>query len=183
MLIKQTFIIAICLCALGDLFAQTGSKYTVEQAKEILYRHNFYRSEVGVSDLKWSNEAAAYAQKWAEHLAAEGCNLEHSNNGKYGENLFWGSGRTYKPSFVVDSWASEKSDWKGGKITMKNYAKAGHYTQMIWYSTTHVGCGQAVCSNGNVIVSCSYSPPGNVIGQTPTKIKLMEEWDKAIYRW
>ncbi len=183
MLIKQTFIIILCLCAINTLFAQTGSKYTPEQAKEMLERHNYHRNKVGVPNLKWSVEAAAYAQKWAEKLATKSCNMEHSNNGKYGENLFWGSGSLYKPSYVVDSWASEKSDWKGGKITMKNYAKAGHYTQIIWYSTTHVGCGQAICSNGNIIVSCSYSPPGNVIGQSPTNMKLMEEWQKAIYGW
>ncbi|MEI9851281.1 MAG: CAP domain-containing protein [Sphingomonas sp.] len=41
----------------------------------------------------------------------------------------------------------------------------GHYTQMVWWSTTHVGC--AVAGNGaRDYLVCRYSPRGNWIGQS-----------------
>jgi uncharacterized protein YkwD len=37
--------------------------------QEILDAHNKYRSEVGVPPLHWSNELAAQAKQWANHLS------------------------------------------------------------------------------------------------------------------
>lgn len=39
---------------------------------ECLEAHNEYRAKHGVPPLKWSDELAAGAQKWADHLAATG---------------------------------------------------------------------------------------------------------------
>jgi uncharacterized protein YkwD len=145
----------------------TGSNYTESEAKEMVKRHNYHRSKVGVSDLKWSNELASYAQAWANHLAKSGCEMEHRESDQYGENIFWSFGTEYSPSDISDEWASEKKYWKGGTISMRNFSKVGHYTQMIWHNTTEVGCGKAVCANGSVMVVCNYNPPGNYIGQNP----------------
>jgi hypothetical protein len=51
----------------------------------------------------------------------------------------------------------------------------GHFTQIVWKSTTAVGCYTADCSSsglqnvgGNVqpyFTVCNYAPPGNFIGQ------------------
>ena len=49
--------------------------------------HNQWRSKTGVPDLKWSDELAEAAQKWATHLAQSSCTPGHSN-GKYGENVY-----------------------------------------------------------------------------------------------
>lgn len=46
----------------------------------------------------------------------------------------------------------------------RSWSDVGHYTQIIWPGTTHVGCG--ISSNrGNDFLVCRYSPPGNVMGQ------------------
>jgi hypothetical protein len=37
----------------------------------------------------------------------------------------------------------------------------GHFTQVVWRATTHVGCGTASCT-GLVLWVCNYDPPGNV---------------------
>lgn len=167
MLTKQLLILVFYLALSTNPVVETGSKFTQKQADEMVSRHNEYRKAVGVQNLKWSNEVAAYAQDWANHLAATSCDLKHRSTHKYGENLFWGMGKIYTPKEISDSWASEKKYWKGGKITMRNFSKAGHYTQMIWYNSTEIGCGQATCSDGSVIVVCNYNPAGNVIGQIP----------------
>lgn len=165
----KTFIgIIALLCCFGISSPQTGSNYTQAQADEMVERHNYYRQQVGVKKLKWSNKVAKTAQSWANHLASTGCDLKHSTSKKYGENLFWGYGKNYTPTTVAENWASEKSSWKGGEITEDNYMTAGHYTQMIWYATTEIGCAQAICPNGNIIVVCNYNPPGNMIGRKPT---------------
>lgn len=147
-----------------------GSRISEQQVYDCLIIHNKARAEVGVPPLKWSNELAAYAQQWADHLASSGCKMEHrprSGTWKqiYGENLFMGTAGYFDVADAVKFWESEKKDYKG-PITRKNFSKVGHYTQMVWTSTTHVGCGVAVCGD-QVIIVCNYKPAGNRLGQKP----------------
>jgi len=144
-----------------------------DQIKGILEAHNKYRAAVNIDSLKWSDELASYAKVWGEHLVENGCNLEHRPYQgkwaqKYGENLYWTSGS--KPGFseAADSWGEEKSDYDGGVMNNKKFA-AGHYTQMIWAKTTHVGCATVKCKDGAYIVVCNYNPPGNYMGESPLK--------------
>jgi pathogenesis-related protein 1 len=52
-------------------------------------------------------------------------------------------------------------------LTAANFAPTGHYTQMVWRSTTQVGMGQASCPGGALVIVAEYNPPGNYIGQKP----------------
>ena len=54
-----------------------------------------------------------------------------------------------------------------------NFEKWGHFSQMIWKSTTHVGCATVDCSGkGNmdsfakpaIYTVCNYGPAGNMGG-------------------
>ena len=42
----------------------------------------------------------------------------------------------------------------------------GHYTELIWRDTTHVGCAVAIRGD-RAVLACRYSPPGNIDGQRP----------------
>lgn len=139
-----------------------GSKLSADEVKTLLTLHNQARTEVGVSGLNWSSDAAAYIQNWVDQLAAEKCSLEHRQPNQYGENLFMGS-IGYGVGEAVKMWESEKKAYHGES---NNFSNVGHYTQMVWRSTTQVGCATANCS-GMVIIGCNYHPAGNMMGQKP----------------
>jgi hypothetical protein len=145
-----------------------GSRAPNAFAQEILDAHNRYRAEVGVPPLQWSDSLAADAQPWANYLTSlGGIQLIHSNTPGQGESLFGGSPPgAFGLTRMVDDWGSEKSSFVAGPFTNVGFdgGVIGHYTQMIWRSTTHVGC--AIANNGqDEFLVCRYSPQGNVIGQ------------------
>ncbi|CAI5499433.1 unnamed protein product [Closterium sp. Naga37s-1] len=138
----------------------------------ILEEHNKARQEVGVPDLAWDDGVAATAQEWANELASIGCPLEHGGAEGLGQNLYWLSPAGLIPQEdrgAVQSWVDEKADWTPSPIPdgCADGKMCGHYTQVVWRDTTHVGCASAQCPDGSGMWVCDYSPPGNFVGQTP----------------
>jgi uncharacterized protein YkwD len=131
---------------------------------ELLAAHNAYRANLGLPPLRWSDQLAATAQQWAEHLAEIG-QLEHSGPG---QNLVMAASGTQSLTQLVDLWGSEQADFTNGDFpdisTTGNWTDAGHYSQMVWKATTEVGCGVADDYGLEVLV-CDYDPPGNVMGE------------------
>ena len=142
----------------------TGSALTRAEAEQLLGAHNRWRSRYGVAPLEWSDELAAYAQQWADELEAKGMRMQHRSPNNFGENLYWCSGRPASPDDVVDSW--------GDEVELYDYAAnnwwpdAGHFSQVVWHSTTKVGGGIARL-NGQELWVCNYDPRGNWTGQRP----------------
>lgn len=133
------------------------------QAQALLDAHNRVRREYGVGPLKWSDRLAASAQKWAQHLARTG-SFEHSTSG---ENLAMMGGRQPAPAELVQMWINERSHFRRGTFpnvsTDGNWARVGHFTQVIWRGTTSVGCGIGKAGNKTILV-CHYDPAGNMSG-------------------
>jgi len=148
-------------------FIQSKKKISTTLSKkeqeEIIDVHNQWRAEVGVDNLKWSDELASVAQKWANKLAKQGCRMKHSKS-PYGENIYWSSFAS-TPKEAVDEWGTEKKYYHGRKIKASKVHKYGHYTQMVWRKSKLVGCGRAKCKRGGEIWVCNYSPAGNIIGE------------------
>jgi len=158
------------ICQSQTISTETGSKISVKDAKSALEFHNNAMKEVGANALQWSNELAAFAQKWADNLAAEGCKMQHRpKTGKwsqqYGENIFWASSTIFTVKDACISWYNEKKDFTGPIFTGHEEKVVGHYTQMVWRKTTKMGIGVAKCSNGGVIIVANYDPPGNYLGE------------------
>lgn len=149
-------------------------------AAAIVAAHNKWRAQVGVPGLRYSPELAASAQAWADELKRTNhCRMRHSKpEGQYGENLYWSSAVVWldgrrelskvpaeKP---IDSWGSEKRDYDDAKNSCKPGKMCGHYTQMVWKTSTQVGCAMAVCEDSQEQVwVCQYQPAGNVVGRKP----------------
>jgi pathogenesis-related protein 1 len=127
----------------------------------IVEAHTARRAQHCAAPLAWSETLAQQAQSWADHLAASGCQLEHSQS-PYGENLAAGTEGTLSPEDVVDMWYREVSAYRfrSGGFSMDT----GHFTQLVWASSQHLGCGVTTCGGLDVWV-CNYDPPGNVEGQ------------------
>jgi hypothetical protein len=71
-------------------------------------------------------------------------------------------------------WAAEAPDYDYATNTCKAGQVCGHYTQIVWRSTTAVGCAFRTCTTGSPFGSgswdfwvCDYAPPGNYVGQRP----------------
>jgi pathogenesis-related protein 1 len=151
---------------------ESGSAIPSAEAQAALDAHNRIRNEVGTPPLQWSATLSAFAQDWADHIAATGCQMQHRPmSGKwaqqYGENIFWGNGRYFNATDATNSWYSERKDFRYGPVTESNYARIGHYTQLVWGNTTQVGMGAAHCRNGAWIIVANYSPRGNWVGVKP----------------
>lgn len=158
---------------LAQNLERTGSALTRSEADEVVAYHNSVRQEVGVGPLEWSITLAGYAQKWANQLASSGCAMKHRPRSgvwkqEFGENLFWGSdAEVYSVSDACASWYSEKKFYRNAPVGTGNLSQVGHYTQMVWSQTTHIGMAKAVCKDGSVLVVANYNPPGNYIGRKP----------------
>jgi uncharacterized protein YkwD len=128
-----------------------------DMAQAFVDAHNRRRARHCADPLAWSDELAAVAQAWADELARQGCAFEHSRT-KYGENLAGGTAGVLDAEATVEMWYREvdQYDFAKGGFSMET----GHFTQVVWKSTTQVGCGVVTCGGMDIIV-CNYAPAGN----------------------
>ncbi|KAH9524790.1 hypothetical protein Btru_027833 [Bulinus truncatus] len=132
--------------------------------------HNAARAAVSVGPLRWNNTLSNIA---ANLSVGTGCKFQHSG-GPFGENVFGSSplsrfnkglAEAAVKAFVVEkAFVDAKWSCLGRKIK-----SCGHYTQVVWRSTTSVGCAIFHCPNARYknLVFCEYFPRGNFLGQKP----------------
>jgi hypothetical protein len=151
----------------GDACGLTGDAEP-SAISGITAAHNAARcavaSDTPLPPLSHSQALTDVAQAYADSLAAQGCPLMHSG-GPYGENLFWGSG-SYGADEVVGAWLTEESCFSNGPFDACS-CTCGHYSQIVWRTSTMLGCGVGNCPGGGEVWVCNYDPPGNFLGQNP----------------
>ncbi|KAL7206288.1 hypothetical protein ACSBR2_019070 [Camellia fascicularis] len=106
---------------------------------------NAVRAQVGVGPLTWNNTVVAYAQNYANSRIGD-CNLIHSN-GPYEENLAKGTS-SFTGANAVSLWVREKPYYDYKSNTCVGGQDCGHYTQVVWRKSIHLGCARVLCKNG-----------------------------------
>ncbi|TMW83072.1 hypothetical protein EJD97_003069, partial [Solanum chilense] len=141
--------------------------------QEFLKSHNDLRSSVGVPHLQWDANLAAFSQSWANQRKQQ-CDYRHHSTSPYGENIFWELYRQNTATSIVQKWFGEKQFFNHATNQCdcqpeRAGCECGHYLNVIWRSTTKVGCsGFVYCDDQKgAIVVCSYDPIGNVKGVNP----------------
>ena len=174
---KANFLTSLALFSLCHL-AMAESNLSPDEQIETVMAHNHGRNAEKIPALHWSSALADIAQDYADTLKTrEACELRHSKSSDLGENLFWASPiisseggskvQRLTPTHVIDDWGSEKNDYRYSTNTCFVGKMCGHYTQIVWESTTEVGCGKAICPDKSQVWVCNYKPAGNFVGQKP----------------
>lgn len=167
---RYLFLVIPTFMTLG-LRAQSGHAIFKDSAfvNAVLRQHNIYRASLQLPALSWSEDLAADARAWAVHLAAvDKGDHDLRIRGREGENIWWGTAGAFSYTDMVSFWGAEKKDFIYDVFPNCRRGKAvvGHFTQVVWKTTTAVGC--ALASNGRTdYLVCRYSPAGNIIGQKP----------------
>jgi len=147
-----------------------GSKTLMQP---MLAAHHEMRKKYKVPPLTWDDRLAAYAQEWANKIAAKGVMPpQHRPNNSNGENVFLGTAGAFEPKDAVDRWESEVKNYDRTTNTCAAGKRCVHFTQLVWSKTTKVGCGKATSADGKTdFFVCNYNPAGNIKGQSPFRAR------------
>lgn len=137
----------------------------------ILDAHNAYRNVHGAPALVWSKSLAKDAASWGKE-----CRWEHDGSNKsQGENLYASFGYPEDTLYqnAATSWYDEVALYDFENPQNSKFKDVGHFTQMVWKSSTRLGCARVSCADGQngpfssngawLYVVCRYSPPGNMM--------------------
>lgn len=138
----------------------------------MLSAHNEARRAVGVAPLVWDPGLVADAARYAQEMARTRrfAHVPHDPARLEGENLWMGTRGAYAYGDMVGAWVAERRYYRAGRIpdtsSTGRFGDVAHYTQIIWRSSTRVGCALASNASDDYLV-CRYTPVGNVFGQSP----------------
>ncbi|RDW80396.1 hypothetical protein BP5796_05094 [Coleophoma crateriformis] len=154
-------------------YSETGVNY-----------HNAHRLNHSAPAVAWSENLASYASS-----TAATCVFAHNltaGGGGYGQNLaaYGGSGNiaAMSPSLLLAR--SISMQWYNGEFPsflpsyygqatpdLSNFGTWGHFTQVLWKSSTQIGCATQYCAAGTIFQNnpswftvCDYAGAGNMIG-------------------
>ncbi|PSK43611.1 Repressed by EFG1 protein 1 [Elsinoe australis] len=152
----------------------TGVATTYKDA--VIAHHNYHRANHSAADITWSDALAATAKK-----IADTCVYKHNtqmDGGGYGQNIAAGQAAGQIGSIISDQFYNgEVGAFEGlyGQASpdMGNFENWGHMSQIVWKSTTEVGCYTTDCSTNLQLVGsgvpgyftvCNYKEAGNMAG-------------------
>ena len=132
----------------------------------LLDYHNALRSTEKSPPLKWSETLTGHAGEWAQVLAKTG-ELKHSPRdsrpANERENIAISPHGANSPMKMAKGWGEEKKLFRPGvfpNVCNGDWSACAHFTQMVWSTTTEVGCAFVQDRRFDALV-CRYSPPGN----------------------
>jgi hypothetical protein len=172
-MIRRSILVAAAACSTASAapaqpFVQGASG---QLARRILAAHNRERARVGAMPLQWDPALAAHAASYGPVLARLRAVVHSPRASRPGEreNLAMGWHGTMSPEQLVAMWSDERRLLAPGRSVFPASSRTGrwediaHYTQMVWPTTTRVGC--AIYAADWDYLICRYSPPGNIEGK------------------
>jgi hypothetical protein len=175
--VNRTSKIMVALAAISvAMSAGTGpataaaNSFASQFPARVLAAHNAVRARAHVAPLTWDSALGAQAAAYAQQLAMTGtfAHSDRRSRADTGENLWMGTRGAFSVETMVGNWASEGRMFAPGVFPAVSrtgsWEDVGHYTQIVWPTTTRVGCALASTARANYLV-CRYSPAGNVDGR------------------
>lgn len=126
---------------------------------------NQYRKAHDSPPLIYDSNIALFSQTWSNYLLNNNL-FQHSGSQIYGENLAYFKGYGVDTmnmlKLAIDLWYNEVAlyDFKNPGFT----EASGHFTCLIWKSSTKFGLGFSIMGD-TIVISMNTSPPGNVTSQ------------------
>ncbi len=138
--------------------------------KTLIQAQNRARAVYGSPPLAWDEALAASARAYALALARDGRFAHDPQRGaqvRQGENLWRGTRGAFEYATMVADWIDEGANFRPGRfpdVSRKApWTMVSHYTQIIWPTTSSVGCAIVSNASDDYLV-CRYLPAGNVFG-------------------
>ncbi|MED6138223.1 hypothetical protein PIB30_072210 [Stylosanthes scabra] len=137
--------------------------------KDYLAVHNAARQNVGVRLLRWDPHLEEEAHHFLNKHKVDcmmGVPLAYVSIGR-NIALKLGANKSFSGFDAVKTWVAQKI-YYNHKSNSCVGGECGGYTQVVWETTTHVGCARVLCNNNaGTIVCCAYLPPGNIPAVRP----------------
>ncbi|CAG7824108.1 unnamed protein product, partial [Allacma fusca] len=132
--------------------------------------HNTLRTQHRAVQMKLDSSLNAGAQNCSVIYATKGT-IDHSckTPSSTGENLYMSYGYTTPPKPVdiavqaVQAWYDENTLYNYANPGSVSFSQIGHFTQVVWNSSTVLGIGVSSIGNYTVVVG-KYLPWGNMMG-------------------
>lgn len=169
MIRASLLVAAVTLITVAPAAAQPLAGAKGALAERLLAAHNRERALVGHPPLQWDDSLAASAASYGPTLASLRTLVHSPRETRPGqrENLAMAFHGTLSPEQLVDLWSREKLLLATGLFPAVSrtgrWEDVAHYTQMVWPTTTRVGC--AIFAADWDYLICRYSPPGNIDGK------------------
>lgn len=171
--ILRIFVASLCATLLVGATSHEENARVGNFEERLLAVHNSERAKLGLLPLDWNADLAKGAEKWAAYLASTS-RFEHSPTAPgidpEGENIWGGTASAFTIENMVELWIAEKKYFQTGAFPNNSItgdpSDVSHYTQIIWHDTREVGCGLSR-SNGEEVLVCRYTRPGNILGEKP----------------
>ncbi|CAH1966227.1 unnamed protein product [Acanthoscelides obtectus] len=121
-----------------------------------------HTADCHINRCQWGHDDCRGTKKFK----TAGQNLYMSTARSSGQKLAFSDPQKFAQN-GVESWYSEIEIANPADIadTYKFVPGTGHWTQMIWAETTHIGCAIVEQFNGEeAYLACNYGPAGNIVG-------------------
>ncbi|HEU4957519.1 MAG TPA: CAP domain-containing protein [Sphingomicrobium sp.] len=136
----------------------------------VLSAHNQARRQFGVAPLAWSEPLATEALRHAQYMASTGFYGHDRTPGRrkrMGENIWRGQRGLFSYDVMVGAMLGEQRNFRPGPYPNNsrtgNWSDVSHFTQIVWPTTTEIGCALASSGSTDYFV-CRYAPAGNKDG-------------------